>query len=445
MNISIIGTGYVGLITGLSFSHLGNKVTCVDVNPNVVESLNKGIPTFYEKGLESLLKRELNQKRFHVTTILENAIKDADIIFIAVGTPSKKNGDINLSYIEEVSINIGKQISHLDRYISIVIKSTVLPKTTDTHVRELIEKYSGKKTGEFGLGMNPEFLREGTAINDFMFPDRIIIGFEDERTKRLLLKIYESWHCEKIIVNTRTAELIKYTNNCFLAILVSATNEIANISTSIGNIDFSEVMSGVKLDKRWNPLQNNQRINPEILHYLNPGCGFGGSCLPKDINALVNLGSREGREMKILKSVLDVNFNQPYQIIIDLMRFANLKNKKILVLGLSFKPGTDDVRESSSVRIIKELIKKRVDVSAHDPVAINNFKKENQDLKHVNYVTDWESASKNVDIIIVLTAWDIYKRIHNINLQNQVIYDARGILNRQDLLCKKYISFGFSN
>ena len=442
MNITIIGTGYVGLITGLCFSAIGNNVICLDIDHKIVNQLNKGISTFYEEGLDNLLKEQLRKKSFIASVDFYKSIIDADIVFIAVGTPSTEQGEIDLSFIEKVGIDIGKVIKNSNKFLSIVIKSTVLPTTTDTFLRKIIEKYSQKKLGEFGLGMNPEFLREGSAIKDFMNPDRIVLGYEDEKTKKILIEIYKFWDCEKILVNTRTAELIKYTNNSFLALLISATNEIANLSSSIGNIDFREVMKGVKLDKRWNPNIEKIRSNPGILEYMNPGYGFGGSCFPKDVKALVKMGSYKGKKMKIMNSVLEVNDSQTEQIINDLENYINVNNKKILLLGLAFKPGTDDIRESSALNLVNILLKKNAFIYAHDPVAIKNFSKEIGYKERLTYIDNWDERSTGVDIIILLTGWQEYFKIYSLDLSHQIILDSRGILDKKNLKCKNYISFG---
>ena len=441
MKIVIVGTGYVGLISGLCFSSVNHNVTCVDINLKTVEMLNRISPPFYEKGLKELLKNEFNSNRFKVTSNLRNALIDADIVFLAVGTPSSEDGKVDLTYVENVSTEIGKIIRNTNRYISIIIKSTVLPTTTDTFVREIIEKYSGKKLGEFGLGMNPEFLREGSAINDFIYPDRIVIGYEDSKSKDYLLEIYKSWNCEKILVNTRTAELIKYMNNSLLALLISATNEISNISRSIGGIDYKKVIEGVKFDKRWNPVINKKRVNPEILSYLKPGCGFGGSCLPKDVNALIQMANEKEIDLKIMKNVLEVNKLQPKKLVENLSKSFDLSNKKIFVLGLSFKPGTDDVRESSSLTVINELMEISQLIFAHDPMAVSNFQKLMDNNSSLKYCKDWKKMASKVDIIILMTDWEEYKEIYNINLQNQIVYDARGILEGDKLNCKEYIIF----
>ena len=445
MKIIVLGTGYVGLITGLGFSKFGHTVTCIDKNKEIVEKINKGIPTFFENGLQQLLKQELSLGRFNASTNLKNSIDGVDLIFVAVGTPSLKDGGIDLSYIKEISILIGNEIKNINRFISIVIKSTVLPTTTDTFIRQIIEKYSGKILGEYGLGMNPEFLREGSAIKDFMEPDRLVLGYEDLKTKKYLDNLYKSWNCEKLFVNTRTAELIKYTNNSLLALLISASNEIANLSTLIGNIDINEVMNGVHLDKRWNPKINNKRINPQILDYLYPGCGFGGSCFPKDVKALVDFGQKKENDMKILKSVIEINSNQPKIIMRDLSKVINLNSQNILILGLAFKPETDDIRESPALIIVREFLNKDNTIYLHDPIAMANFKKEIGFSRKLKYSKNWEDDVANSSIIIILTKWKEYEKLNSKNLNGKIIYDARRLLKKENINCQKYMSIGLSS
>ena len=238
MKIAIIGSGYVGLITGLCLASKGNDVRCIDLNKKVVDQINNGIPCFYEKGLEQLLKQQLNLKKFYAFSNLNEIDFEVELIIIAVGTPSDKNGSIDLRFIKQASKDIGLYIKNLNHHISIVVKSTVLPRTTDTIIRRNFRKRKFKKIGEFGLGMNPEFLKEGNAIDDFMYPDRIVIGSEDDKTKTKLKDLYRPWDCEKLFVNSRTAEFIKYANNCFLALQISTTNEIANLAFEIGQVVF---------------------------------------------------------------------------------------------------------------------------------------------------------------------------------------------------------------
>jgi UDPglucose 6-dehydrogenase/GDP-mannose 6-dehydrogenase len=294
MRVGIIGTGYVGLVSGICLAAKGHSVTCVDLNQAIVDRLNGGTPHIHERGLPELLSEVRRQGLFAATCDLDAALDGADLVLIAVGTPSK-DGVIDLGQIVAAARSIGAYLRRRDRFLSVVVKSTVVPGTTDTIVRAAIEEASGKAFPAFGLGMNPEFLREGEAIEDFMEPDRIVLGHEDPETLARLEELYAPWQADKLRVNTRTAELIKYANNALLATQISAINEIANLATAIGGIDVMDVVRGVHLDKRWNPItQDGGRVAPPILTYLVPGCGFGGSCFPKDLQALRSLAGSAG-------------------------------------------------------------------------------------------------------------------------------------------------------
>ena len=446
MRVSIIGTGYVGLITGVCLAYKGHTINCYDINKKIVNSINDGVPPIYEKDLKKYLKVVLNKKKFNANVISEINLSKTDIVIIAVGTPSNK-GKIDLTYIKKVSALIGEKIRTIDNFVSIIVKSTVVPSTTDTIVRNIIEKESYKKLGQFGIGMNPEFLREGSAIEDFMNPDRIVFGYDDKQTLKLLKKLYKPWDCDKIAVNTRTAEMIKYANNSLLATQISAVNELANIASGIKNIDILDVMKGVYLDKRWSPIiSGKKRIHPDILSYLIPGCGFGGSCFPKDVEAIRAKAKDVKVDSYILDSVLKVNNNQPYQVVKLLKNNLDLRNKKILFLGLAFKNGTDDIRESVSMKIINILLKYDCKIFAHDPIAINNAKKELNGSKNLKYVNKWDDLISSIDILIIGTKWDEYRKltssIYKKEISGKILLDARRFFNPEDFPNAKYLTIG---
>ncbi len=308
-----------------------------------------------------------------------------------------------------------------------------------------MEASAGKGAEAFGLGMNPEFLREGQAVFDFMEPDRIVLGFEDSLTRQFLDDIYAPWSCEKLYVNTRTAEFIKYANNALLAVQISAINEIANVAAALGGVDMMDVVRGVHLDKRWNPLrEDGMRVRPGILAYLVPGCGFGGSCLPKDVEALRSQGQSLGAGMDILNAVLAVNERQPHQVCqILVAELGDLKRKKCLVLGLSFKPDTDDVRESASLKIVRDLLAAGCHVVAHDPVATGNFRRAaGPDADQVEFVEDWRSRVAEVESIIVATKWDEYRDLAGLDLRNKVLFDARCMFEEGHAGGARYQSIG---
>jgi UDPglucose 6-dehydrogenase len=443
VRVAVIGTGYVGLVSGVCLAAKGHTVVCADINHEIVSCLNEGLPHIFERGLADLLKEVLAAGRFHATADVTEALSTSDLAIIAVGTPLK-GGAIDLCSVRDASCDIGRYLKGVDRFFPIIVKSTVIPGTTDTVVRHDIEASSGRRLGDFGLGMNPEFLREGNAVDDFMQPDRIILGYEDDRTLALLEEVYAPWACEKLRVNTRTAELIKYANNVLLATQISAINEIANLAAALGNIDIMDVVSAIHLDKRWNPVLEQQRVSPEILTYLVPGCGFGGSCFPKDLHALRSQGMERGLPMHILGAILAVNDAQPGQVIEILEKeIADLHDQRCLVLGLAFKPGTDDTRESASVKIVQGLLKKGVRVVAHDPLAMENFERAlGPDAEEVTFVGDWKKHLTTADIIVIATKWPEYESLVHTDLSGKIIFDARHMFAPRDFQSSKYLSIG---
>ena len=295
MRISIVGTGYVGLVSGVCLADKGHEVVCVDVDKKKVETINSGQVPFYEKGLSDLLKKNM-PTRFKATTDLVTAIEETELTLIAVGTPFGRD-KIDLTHIEQVSSQIGTVLCHKSSYHVVVVKSTVIPGTTEEVVLPLLEKASGKMAGvSFGVGMNPEFLREGEAVTDFLFPDRIVLGGIDERTIDVLEGLYKDFpDVSRIRTSPKTAEMIKYTANSLLATMISFSNEIGNLCAVLGGIDVVDVMKGVHLDKRITPvLSNGERVVPTLVSYLEAGCGFGGSCFPKDVKALMAHGAKRG-------------------------------------------------------------------------------------------------------------------------------------------------------
>jgi UDPglucose 6-dehydrogenase/GDP-mannose 6-dehydrogenase len=447
LKIAVIGAGYVGLVSGTCFAAKGHKVNMLDLRRDVVESINAGVATIHENGLPELLAKVTKSKSLRSCVATSEAIGEAEVVLICVGTPSK-NGAIDLSQVRAACKMVGKWLRGISHFATVVVKSTVLPGTTDTFVAKILEESSGKKlaAGEFGLGMNPEFLREGEAVGDFNAPDRIVFGHEDTKTLSLLETIYSGWSCDKLRVNTRTAEMIKYANNCLLALQISAANELANIASAVGGIDFMDVLAGVCADKRWNPITSQGlRANPAILSYLVPGCGFGGSCFPKDVEAMRSLSRIVGTEPQILQAVLDVNSHQPIAVLEPLIRElgGNLLGKKILLLGLAFKPGTDDVRESASLKIARRLMESGATVLAHDPIACSNAMRALGD-KNFQVVDNWGDFIKICDAVIVATRWPEYTSLknHSPTLQGKPVLDCRRLLNAADFSQSTFFTVG---
>ena len=404
--------------------------------------MNAGHPHIFERDLDQLLPKVIAEQRFRATIDLAGALRFAETVIIAVGTPSNQ-GTIDLTFVRAVARAIGTYLKTENRFFPVVVKSTVLPGTTDTVIRTDIEAASGKMFGQFGLGMNPEFLREGEAISDFMDPGRIVLGHDDKQTLASLEELYKPWGCDKLRVNTRTAELIKYATNALLATQISAVNEIANLAAAIGDIDVMNVMKGVYLDKRWSPVVEGHRISPEILAYLVPGCGFGGSCFPKDVQAMRAQGRERGLPMHMLGAVLDVNDAQPSQVIELLRQETILPDASHLLLGLAFKPGTDDVRESASIKIARALLTRGAKIVAHDPIAADNFKAVlGESAEEINFVSDWRGEIPQADVIIIATKWPEYAELQRMDLSGKVLFDARRMFSPDEFAEARYLTIG---
>lgn len=450
MKISIIGTGYVGLVTGVGLASYGHKVICVDIDKEKVKAINNGKLPIYEKGLNKLLKNVLSNKQFTATTDLRSAILNTEITFIAVPTPSGRDNKIDLSYIRKVSCQIGAILSSKDGYHTIVVKSTVVPETCLKVVLPLIEKKSGKKTGKFGLCMNPEFLREGHAVDDFMNPDRIIIGEFDKKSGNILAGVYKNFAAEILRTSLQDAEMMKYTNNALLGTLISFSNEIANICERIPGANVIEVLRGVYLDKRLNPIVNRKRINPQILTYIFPGCGFGGSCLPKDIGALTSFAIQKGYHPKLLSAVLEINKKRAARIINLLeKKLGDLAEKKIGILGLAFKPNTDDIRNSPAIPIIKNLIARKAIVSVYDPVVGPERIKTIFNGFNLEFCDSLNKVIKGKDACLLTNRWPEFRKITpellKKEMKNPLFLDGRDFLEPKKFKGKiKYIGIGLA-
>ncbi len=438
MKVSVIGTGYVGLVSGACLAEKGHRVICVDVDQEKIARINQAVPPFYERGLEELLRKNI-QVNLEATTDLHTAVSETDLSIIAVGTPTDGQ-EIDLRYIREVSRQIGRALKVKSTYHVVVVKSTVVPGTTDEVVLPLLEQASGKKAGvDFGVGMNPEFLRQGEAIEDFMFPDRIVMGGMDERTITTQEELYSIFAgVDKLKTSNKTAEMIKYTSNSLLATMISFSNEIANLCASLGGIDVVEVMRGVHLDKRLSPIMpDGTRVVPAFTTYLMAGCGFGGSCFPKDVKALIAHGEKSGSPMSLLNSVIQVNKEQPRQVLALLRRhFPSFKGVRLAVLGLAFKPGTDDMRESPAIPIIQELLAEQAEINAYDPVARHQAEKI-LDNHQITYSEDLMQALKGSQAVVLLTAWEEFKNLPKLiaDLEPQpVLIDGRRILDKHSVV-----------
>jgi len=406
MKISIIGTGYVGAVTGTCLAELGHQIVFVGRDIKKLDLINSGKSPIYEPGLDQLLENNLS--RITTTIDLPDAIRKTELTFVCVGTPSNDDGSINLDQIREVSQTIGESLASDDEYHTIIVKSTVLPGTSETLVIPLLEKESGKTAFmDFGVASNPEFLKEGTAIEDFFHTDRVVIGVNDPKTKEVLEKLYQPLNAPIFTTTIRTSEMIKYTSNSFLATKISFANEIGNLCKKMG-IDSYEVFRGVGLDSRINP------------HFFRSGIGFGGSCFPKDVRALIAYAHTLGIEPQILTAVIGTNDDQPAKMIELLKRHMDITGKTIGVLGLAFKPDSDDIRESRAVPVIQALLQEGAKIIAFDPVATENFRHLFPDISYAETAKDVLDA----DAVLIVTEW---KEFEDLDYRNKTVIDGRRI------------------
>ena len=436
--VSVIGSGYVGLNSGILFSTKSFKTVCIDVIQDKVDEINQGVPPFFEPGLEEMLVKSVGSGRFSASTDRLNKIRDADISFICVGTPSQPDGSANLSYIKSAAKDIGLAIKNSEKYHVIVVKSTVPPRTTEEVILPIIEDYSEKKVGiGFGLCMNPEFLKQGSAVKDAFNPDRIVIGEYDRKSGDVLEELYSGFDCPKLRCDIKAAELIKYAANSLLATKISFANEFARISEKF-NVDVYEVMRGVGFDYRINP------------RFLSAGCGFGGSCFPKDVKAIISIAAEVGVQTPVLDSVIETNELQPLHLVkIIKETVGDLKGKTIGFLGLSFKPNTDDVRETTALPLIRELVREGATVKAFDPEAMENFRKNTS--QPIKYTLSWENALRGSDFSVIHTDWDEFKGITGddfIRLQKTpFVFDGRRTFDPDSMIMAgvEYRGIGWKN
>lgn len=438
MNIAIIGTGYVGMVSGTCFADTGANVTCVDTNASKIEQLKKGEIPIYEPGLDELIEKNMKAGRLKFTTSLPEILNDQQIVFSAVGTPPDEDGSADLHYVLEVAKTIGENLNH---YIVVVTKSTV-PVGTAKKVRDTIQAELDRRgvKVKFDVASNPEFLKEGSAVKDFMSPDRVVIGVDSEHAKRLLTKLYKPFmmnHFRIIFMNIPSAEMTKYAANSMLATRISFMNDIANLCELVG-ADVNMVRAGIGSDTR---------IGRKFLY---AGCGYGGSCFPKDVKALIKTADTMGYRMKVLKAVEDVNAYQK-SILFEKLQKAyaeeSLAGKVIALWGLSFKPETDDMRESTALVMIDLLLKAGCRLKVYDPVAMDECKrrmklkaeKENSEipLDHIQYCKDMYEAVKGADALLLLTEW---KEFHlprwdviGDSMRRRLVLDGRNIYDADDL------------
>ena len=434
MNISVIGTGYVGLVTGACLAGSGNNVICVDIDEEKIKSLKEGKVTFYEPGLEDIVKKNIKEERLHFTTDLDFAIKNSLIVLIAVGTPPNDDGSADTSAVISVAQSIGHS---LDDYKVIVTKSTVPVGTTEM-IRDEIKKITDIK---FDVASNPEFLKEGAAVEDFMKPDRVLIGIDNESTAQILKELYAPFMRSMdraVVVSIRSSELAKYTANAMLATRISFMNEIANLCEVVG-ANISEVRVAIGSDDRIG------------RHFLYPGIGYGGSCFPKDVKALINIGSEYGSELQVCRATDEVNTRQREHFWHKIENYfeTKLEGKKVAVWGISFKPKTDDIREAPSLYIIEKLLSAGASVTVHDPVAMDNAKAHFG--AKVNYADSNYSACEGANALVINTEWNEYRQPDFIKIKElmdgEVIFDGRNLYKPDSLkeIGLKYFGVGIGN
>ena len=407
MKIAVLGTGYVGLVTAIGLANTGKNIICIDKDQAKVDKINNGISPIYEPGLDELLIK--NKERIEVTTDTKMALRDASVVIIAVGTPFDGR-HIDLSYIKQAAKEIGESIRDLDDYKVVVVKSTVVPETTSGVVKPIVLENSGKSEDAVGFAMNPEFLREGNAVEDFMNPDRIVLGVSSPKVEQVLREVYDGYQDSKIIItNPTSAEMIKYTANSLLALLISYSNEIARICENLPGVDSEEVFNGVIHDKRFSPIIEGQRIIPKLSTYLRAGIGFGGSCFPKDVKALRAFSEDLNVDGKLLAGLLHINQTQLEHVFNLGVNNFDGDVKSIAILGTAFKPNTDDIRESPGIKLAQMALDKGIKVAAQDYIALENTK-EHFGAK-VDCHEDPLAAIKEADIVFVTTIWPQYQEI----------------------------------
>lgn len=425
MKIAIVGTGYVGLVTGTCFAEIGVNVTCVDTNSEKIESLKKGIIPIYETGLEEMVLRNQKAKRLKFTTSLESCLDDVEVIFSAVGTPPDEDGSADLKYVLEVARTIGR---NMKQYKLVVTKSTV-PVGTARKVRAVIEEELDKRGVkiEFDVASNPEFLKEGNAINDFMSPDRVVVGVESARAEKLMSKLYKPFllnNFRVIFMDIPSAEMTKYAANSMLATRISFMNDIANLCELVG-ADVNMVRSGIGSDTR---------IGRKFLY---PGIGYGGSCFPKDVKALIKTAEQNGYTMKVLSAVEEVNEHQKSVLFDKLMQQfdGELEGKTIAIWGLAFKPETDDMREAPALVLIDKLLKAGCKIRAYDPAAMTECKRRIGDT--IYYACDMYDAVLDADALMLVTEWKEFRlpswAVIRKTMAQKIVLDGRNIYDKKEM------------
>lgn len=428
MKVAVVGTGYVGLVTATGLAGRGHRVACVDSDPARAAAVARGEAPFHEPGLPERVRAAVAAGSLVVAPSLDDAIADSALSILAVGTPSR-DGRIDLGFVEGAARDVGRALRRCAGYHVVAVRSTVVPGTTDTVVRAAVEAGSGKPHGEFGLVMNPEFLREGSALADFEQPDRIVIGHSDQRAADVMAELYRDFDCPKLFTTLRNAEMIKYAGNTLLATMISFSNELAALCESIPGLDEATVMTGLHLDRRLTPPADDAPGAVGILSYLRAGVGFGGSCLPKDVEALHALGREHGVSMQLLEAVMAVNRERPRRVVQLLTKaLGGLAGKTVALLGLAFKPGTDDLRDSPALALAAALLAEGATVRAYDPVVrrVTGF------AETLPVCARVEDALRDADCALIATAWPQFRTLDwqrlTAGMRRALLLDGRDVL-----------------
>lgn len=438
MNISIVGTGYIGLVTGVCLAIKGHEVICIENRNDIIRKINNSVCPIYEPKLAELLTEAVKDKKLIATSDMEFAINNTDITIVALDADFKDDA-IDISNIESCVSEIGSILEEKENYHVICIRSTVPPSTTQNIIKALLEQASQKPAGSFGLAMNPEFLRQGSAVDDFMNPDRIIIGAYDDKSFDIIAEVYEdSFDVPILKTNLSTAEMIKYAADSLWASLMSFSNELSGICESIGDIDALDIFNGLIMDKGIAIRNKSKYMIPGMVQYLRPGCGFGGGRLSREIKSLLAESIEKQYQAKVLESVLAVNQEQPLKLINKLENIlGDIRSKKVAVLGIAYMAGTDDIRESPAKSIIMELLAKGAMVYAADPQAISNAKKELGNVDGLKLVKTYKEALRDAEAALLITAWDEYKKIKPKDfvklMKRPVLIDGRRIYDKEEM------------
>lgn len=417
MKITIIGSGYVGLVSGICFAKIGHEIVCVDKDESKIAKLNSGLIPIFEPGLEELLSEAVAAKKISFTTSLKEGLEGSSVVFIAVGTPQDEDGSADLTYV----LAAAKEIAELSNSYKLIITKSTVPAGTGAKVKKLVRATNPNL--EFAVASNPEFLREGAAIEDFMYPDRIVVGVEDQKSHQIFAEIYAKFAPEKLIAtDIITAELIKYAANSFLATKIAFINEMADLCETVGG-DIKKLSFAIGLDSR---------IGEK---FLNPGPGFGGSCFPKDILAILNVAKENKVDLSVIDSVITSNSQRKIKMAEKIVAAlgGEISGKKIALLGLAFKANTDDIRYSPAIVIAKELAKNGAEICATDPEAIENSKRELAEFKNIKFASDAYEAAQNADLIVIATEWKNYRELDFSKIKTKKIVDLRNLFDAEEM------------